>query len=134
MSFARRPAGRPASEAVVEPAGQLAGGHGTDPGGRQLDGERQANQPPADLSEPAALAVNIGQDAFSTLPEELYGGYLSEGLEGKLALLGDPQRLAARRDDPEVRGGPEQGRDVVAAPIACSRLSRTRRMLAATDL
>ena len=96
----------------VEPGEQLAGRQDLHPGRGQLDRERQAVEPPADLGQPAVVGREPRQHGLRALPEELDRRSLGQRPQRKLALAGDPQRLAARRQDAEVRACAQQPGDL----------------------
>ena len=124
-----RPAPRAAGqqpEGVSEPGGDLVDLEHAQPRGRELDRQRDAVQPGADLRH--RRRVRRGQrelrvDRPGALDEEAHGrragqhveprpaGEVGDGqrLDRPPSFAGDPERLAARRQDVEVRAGRQQG-------------------------
>ena len=122
--------GRPAAlgqqqQAAVEERAQLAHAEGVDPGGRQLDGQRQPVQPLADLRHDRHVGVGelevlgAGAGAVDEQPHGAEGerrGRVHPGRRrGRLerrhaqdALALRPQRLPAGRQQADTRGGPQQ--------------------------
>jgi len=124
-------------EAVLEPGQQLGGGQGAHPARRQLDGERDAVQPPAQLAH-----VGIGTDVHALLPrpvdEELHGLVLAQRRQREHPLARHRQRPAAHGEHGEPRHPAEQvghqlgaGLDEMLEPVEdqqelTARLAQTR--------
>ena len=125
------PAGGEERQPVLQPAEQLVRLEHLHPGGRQLDRERQAVEAAADLGQPAVVAAEARQHGLRPLPEELDRRRLRERRERELALARDPERLAARGEDAQVRAPALQAGELAgAAPTTCSRLSSDEQELA----
>ena len=110
-------------EAIVEAPGELIGRQRAQPGGGQLEGQRLAVQPAADLDDRGdVLRVDgepgrrrraaIGEELDRRMGERLVDAGVRAGpgqrrdLDQPLA--DDAQRLAARRQDVDARAAPEQ--------------------------
>ena len=118
-------------KAVVEPLDDLLEGEDADAGGGELDGERDAVEPPADLRDEVDVVVGErkgGACDGGAFDEEAHGFKLGEALEGVRAggdlapvigqgerrerpcgLAGDAERLAAAGEDAQVGRGAEEG-------------------------
>ncbi len=104
-------AARQNGEPLLEPLEQGARGQRPDPGGCELDRERQAVDAPADLADnPLVLGrdVEVGLQRPSPLFEELDGGIVVERRDGKDVLAGQVQNGTARDQEHESRGAGEQ--------------------------
>ena len=74
---------------------------------RQLDRERQAVEPPADLDD-LAVRGEVGADGGGTLHEEIDRFPLPQRVDGDLPLAVDVQRLAARDEHRQMRTGADR--------------------------
>ena len=113
-------------EAVVQARRDLGGGQHTDTGRSKLNGKRHAVQPSADLChrggddrgeseagirgygsvDKESHRLIVGQSiGIPSLPDWRH----REWRHGPRGFTGDPKRLAARRQDPQVSAGAEQG-------------------------
>jgi hypothetical protein len=105
--MARRPGAVTAGEqgeAVLQSPRHLLCGKGSHPRRRQLDRQRDAVQPAADLRDrrPAFGGQHELRSRLArALGEELHGVTLSHGRDAQHHLAGDSQRLPARRQDPQ---------------------------------
>ncbi len=95
-------------EPGVEQARELVGRDRAQPRCRELDREREAVEPPDDLGDLPALAGELGSRGGGTLEEELARGPVLERSKLLHVLRGQPQHAAARRQDPQLRGGLQQ--------------------------
>ena len=102
-----------------------------DPCRGKFDGERQPAQAIADAADRCERLIGereVRPVCPCAVQEQGHAGLRVEGRDGVPTLAADPQELAARRDDPQVRGGPDQPRHDLGAASgrSCSRLSSTR--------
>ena len=95
----------------VEAVEDLGGREDLDPRGGELDRQRQAVEPGADLRDPRLVAGLERQprvDGAGAAQEQRDRGLGGERAERELVLGGDPQRRAARDDELRVRRRGEQ--------------------------
>ena len=126
-------------ERLVQPRRDLVGGQDAHARGRQLDGERNAVQPPADLAHRLGVRViecERRRDRASALEKQPPGLGLEHGVRGRACRHGQgrheprlfarhAERLAARGEDAKTRATLEQRFDERAqASTRCSQLSR----------
>ncbi len=127
-------------EPVVEPRGELSDGDGPGAGGGQLDREREAVEPGADLGDDRR---HVG--APSRAPTDRGGSVDEQGGRvvgrtaagtGQSASPGTPSALAARGQRPAGSGRPAAAPRPrgAASPITCSQLSRTSERVALADV
>ena len=96
-------------EAVGEPVEERLGREQLRPGGGELERERQAVEPFAELHD-GVRGGDVGPHGLRALAEERHGLVADERREVELGLALDPQRLAARREQPQSGdGGDELG-------------------------
>ena len=99
-------------ERVVEPAGDRAGGEHRDARGGQLERQRHALEPAADLRDRAlVIAAPRPADTPGAVVEERRGGRGRERRDLPARLADDPQRHPACREDREPTARLEQPRD-----------------------
>ena len=94
-------------EPLPDPLEQLLGAEQLDPRGGELDRERETVEA-ADQLVHGRRVTDVGADCLRALEEQRDGVGLDHGRQVELDLAGYPQRLAARRDDPEGGRGREQ--------------------------
>ena len=91
----------------------LLRGHDAEPGGGQLDGQRQPIDPVANLGD-GRVGLLRGHELGLPLPrpldEQAVGVLMSQRLQPPDSLPLNAQRLAAGGHDPDVRARLEQGR------------------------
>ena len=96
-------------EAVGEPVEESLGREQLRPGGGELERERQAVEPFAELHD-GVRGGDVRPHGLRALAEERHGLVADERREVELGLTLDPQRLAARREQPQGgHGGDELG-------------------------
>ena len=91
-------------EPVGQPAGDLGERQRPQPGGGELDRQRQAVKPPDDVDDQrAGLAVQreLRADRRRPVGEQPHGGILVKGRDDEQRLPGDAKRLPACRHDPQ---------------------------------
>ena len=136
---------RPAAQQpqpVVQPVPQDLRGEESQVRSGELDGQRQAVEPPADLDHGRGVVVGereVGAHHARAIDEQLDRLELTDGVGRDLApvrrqaerrdrvhLFGpDAQRLAAGGQDGQARALGQQPATVLAASVTCSRLSST---------
>ena len=110
---ARRGAAAPGeqAEAVVQAVGELLERHRPQPGGGELDRQRQAVDPPAHVRDDRRRRLverEVGRRRRGALGEQQHGRLLLQRPDGGERLAADGERLAARRQDPQPRAAGEQ--------------------------
>lgn len=108
----RAASGGEQAEAVVEPVGDLPRGQQPEPGGGQLDGERQPVQAAADLRHGLGVGehrIGVGTDGLGALGEQPVRLLRDQGLDRAHRLTGDAQGFTAGREDREPRAVGEEG-------------------------
>ena len=96
-------------EPLPDPLEQLLRAEQLDPRGGELDREREAVEA-ADQLVDGGRVTDVGADRLRALEEQRDGVGLDHRRQVELDLAGDPQRLPARRDDPERRARPRAAR------------------------
>ena len=94
-------------EPLPDPLEQLLRAEQLDPRGGELDREREPVEA-ADQLVDGGRVTDVGADCLRALEEQRDGVGLDHRRQVELDLAGDPQRLPARRDDPERGRGREQ--------------------------
>ena len=90
-----------------DPLEQLLRSEQLHPGGGELDGEREAVETLDELVDRRGVS-DVGANRLRALEEQRHCVGLDHWREIELDLAGDPQGLAARREDPERGCGCEQ--------------------------
>ena len=94
-------------EPLRDPLEQLLRAEQLHAGGGELDREREAVETLDQLVDGGRVA-DVGADRLRALEEQRHGVGLDHRRQVELDLAGNPQRLAARREDPERGRGGEQ--------------------------